>query len=344
MNESSSYSYSLAELASRIDALVKGDPDYRIDGIATLQTATADKLSFLANPAYGRYLESTEAGAVLLTPKAAEQFSGNALVLANPYLGYATLSHLFDPCPRGQVGIHDSAVVHPSACIDSTAAIGARVVIEAGAQVAAGVRLDAGVVVGADSVVGEQTHLFPNVVVYHGVTIGKRCIIHSGAVIGGDGFGLAPGPGGWHKIAQIGGVLIGDDVEIGSNTSIDRGALDNTEIRAGAKLDNLIQIAHNVVIGEGTAIASCVGISGSTKIGKGCIIAGQAGFAGHLSIADNVQIMGQGTVTKSITEPGVYSSGAGAVMPVREWRKQAVRFRQLDNMAKRLKQLENNQT
>ncbi|RRJ85100.1 UDP-3-O-(3-hydroxymyristoyl)glucosamine N-acyltransferase [Aestuariirhabdus litorea] len=333
-------SYSLEELASHIGAEVKGDTQYRISGIATLQSAQSDQLSFLANPAYARYLATTEAGAVLLNPKGAEQFSGNALIMANPYLGYAMLSHLFDPCPKAEAGVHPSAVVHPSAEVDSSAAIGARVVVEANARIEAGVRLDAGVVVGADSTVGENSHLFPNVVVYHGVSIGKRCIIQGGAVIGGDGFGLAPGPGGWHKIAQIGGVVIGDDVEIGSNTTIDRGALDNTVICAGAKLDNLIQIAHNVVIGEGTAIASCVGISGSTKIGKGCIIAGQAGFAGHLTIADNVQILGQGMVSRSISEPGVYASGAGSVMPAREWRKQAVRFRQLDDMARQLRRLD----
>ncbi|MCL6416375.1 UDP-3-O-(3-hydroxymyristoyl)glucosamine N-acyltransferase [Aestuariirhabdus sp. Z084] len=333
-------SYDLAELALKVDARVQGDQHYRVDSMANLQTATSNQLSFLANPSYAHHLETTQAGAVLLTEKAAEQYQGNALVLTNPYLGYAILSHLFDPCPIPSSGVDQSAVVHPLAQVDATACIGPNVVVAEGARIGAGVRLDAGTVIGADTVVGDNTHLFPNVTVYHGISIGKGCIIQSGAVIGGDGFGNAPGPNGWHKIAQIGGVIIGDNVEVGANTTIDRGALDNTEIRDGAKLDNLIQIAHNVIIGEGTAIASCVGISGSTTIGKRCIIAGQAGFAGHLTIADDVQIMGQGTVTKSISDPGVYSSGAGSVMPAREWRKHAVRFRQLDDLAKRLKKLE----
>nr|MDT0253868.1 UDP-3-O-(3-hydroxymyristoyl)glucosamine N-acyltransferase [Endozoicomonas sp.] len=260
-------------------------------------------------------------------------------ILDNPYLGYARLSSLFDPNRGGGAGIHPSAVVDETAVVDPSAAIGANVVVEAGVQIAAGVRIDSGTVVGHDSVLGVDVYLHRNVTVCHGVIIGDRTIIHSGAVIGGDGFGNAHSDGRWHKIAQIGGVVIGCDVEVGNNTCIDRGALGNTEIHDGVRLDNLIQIAHNVIIGENTAIAASVGISGSTTIGKNCTIAGAAGFAGHLTIADGTFISGMAMITRSITKSGSYSSGTG-FMESRDWRKNVVRFRQLDDLARRIKQLE----
>ncbi|WP_067519833.1 UDP-3-O-(3-hydroxymyristoyl)glucosamine N-acyltransferase [Endozoicomonas ascidiicola] len=333
--------YVLAELAEYCGAQVKGDRDTAISGLNTLQDARSHELSFLANPAYARYLETTQAGAVILSPKIAEDYSGNALILDNPYLGYARLSSLFDTDRGLESGVHPSAVVDGSAQIDDSAAIGANVVIEANVHIAAGARIDAGTVIGHDSVIGENVRLHRNVTICHGVSIGARSIIHSGAVIGGDGFGNAHSDGKWHKISQIGGVVIGCDVEIGNNTCIDRGALGNTEIHDGARLDNLIQIAHNVVIGENTAIAASVGISGSTRIGKSCTIAGAAGFSGHLTIADNTFISGMAMITNSIKTPGSYSSGTG-FMESREWRKNVVRFRQLDNLAKRLKKLERN--
>ena len=331
--------YTLSQLAEKCGARLQGDGDKQVSGLNTLQDAQGHELSFLANPAYARYLETTRAGAVILCPDSASGFAGNALILDNPYLGYARLSSLFDTDRGGNEGIHPSAVVDETAIVDATAAIGASVVIEAGVQIAAGVRIDAGTVVGHDSVLGAGVRLHRNVTVCHGVTIGDRTIIHSGAVIGGDGFGNAHADGRWHKIAQIGGVVIGSDVEIGNNTCIDRGALGNTEIHSGVRLDNLIQIAHNVVIGENTAIAAGVGISGSTKIGKNCTIAGAAGFAGHLTIADGTFISGMAMITRSITRAGSYSSGTG-FMESREWRKNVVRFRQLDDLARRVKQLE----
>ncbi len=331
--------YTLSELAQKCGAQVQGDPDKRVSGLNTLQNAQSHELSFLANPAYARYLATTSAGAVILSPEAAGSFTGNALVLANPYLGYAQLSSCFATDRGANVGIHPSAVVDASAFIDPSAAIGANVVIEAGVSIAANVRIDAGTVVGHDSVLGVGVHLHRNVTVCHGVTIGARSIIHCGAVIGSDGFGNAHADGRWHKIAQIGGVVIGCDVEIGTNTCIDRGALGNTEIHDGVRLDNLIQIAHNVIIGENTAIASGVGISGSTKIGKNCTIAGAAGFAGHLTIADGTFISGMAMITRSIPKAGSYSSGTG-FMESREWRKNVVRFRQLDDLARRVKKLE----
>ncbi|USE34018.1 UDP-3-O-(3-hydroxymyristoyl)glucosamine N-acyltransferase [Endozoicomonas sp. SCSIO W0465] len=331
--------YTLSELAEKCNAQLQGDADKQISGLNTLQHAQGHELSFLANPAYAKYLETTEAGAVILSPDAVSVYSGNVLILDNPYLGYARLSALFDPDRGGNEGIHPSAVVDETATVDSSAAIGANVVIEAGVHIAAGARIDAGTVIGHDSIIGSDVHLHRNVTVCHGVTIGDRTIIHSGAVIGGDGFGNAYADGRWHKIAQIGGVVIGCDVEIGNNTCIDRGALGNTEIHRGVRLDNLIQIAHNVVIGENTAIASGVGISGSTTIGKNCTIAGAAGFAGHLTIADGTFISGMAMITRSITKAGSYSSGTG-FMESREWRKNVIRFRQLDDLARRVKQLE----
>lgn len=331
--------YILSELAERCGARIQGDAQRQISGLNTLQDARGHELSFLANPAYARYLETTQAGAVILSPDSARGFSGNALILDNPYLGYARLSSLFDPDRGGYDGIHPSAVIDGSAVVDPTVQIGANVVIEAGVQIGRDVRIDAGTVVGHDSILADHVHLHRNVTVCHGVTIGARTIIHSGAVIGGDGFGNAHAEGRWHKIAQLGGVVIGCDVEVGNNTCIDRGALGNTEVHSGVRLDNLIQIAHNVIIGENTAIASGVGISGSTKIGKNCTIAGAAGFAGHLTIADGTFISGMAMITRSITKAGSYSSGTG-FMESREWRKNVVRFRQLDDLVRRVKQLE----
>ena len=333
-------SYSLSELAEKAGAVVQGNPEKRVSGLNTLQDAGSDELSFLANPAYVRYLETTKAAAVILSPEAAELYRGDALVLENPYLGYARLSVMFTSDRGAEPGVHSSVVVHPEADVHPGAAIGPNVVVEAGVQVAEGARIDSGTVIGHDSVIGTNVHLHRNVTICHGVVIGDRSIIHAGAIIGGDGFGNAHSDGRWYKIAQIGGVVIGKDVEIGSNTCIDRGALGNTEIHDGVRLDNLIQIAHNVVVGENTAIASAVGISGSTKIGKNCTIAGAAGFAGHLTIADNTFIGGMAMITRSITKPGAYASGTG-FMDARDWRKNVIRFRQLDSIARRLKKIEN---
>lgn len=332
-------SYTLAELAERAGATLKGEPETVITGLNTLQDASASELSFLANPAYARYLETTAAAAVILSPEHGKNFAGQALIMANPYLGYARLSHLFDPARGAGTGIHSSAVISATASVHSNAVIGPQVVIEDGVVIASGVHIEAGAVVGHDSVIGQDTHLGRNVTICHGVTLGERVIIHCGAVIGSDGFGNARENGRWVKIAQIGGVIIGNDVEIGSCTCIDRGALGNTVIGDGARLDNLIQVAHNVVIGKNTAIAATVGISGSTRIGENCTIAGGAGFAGHLEITDNVHIGGMAMVTRSISKPGAYASGTG-FMAAQEWRRNAVRFRQLDDLARRLKRLE----
>ena len=329
----------LGQLAEFLGATLRGDPEKQITGLATLQEAGPAQLSFLANPQYRKYLTGSQAAALLLKEADAEGFAGNALVVPDPYLAYARISHLFDPKPKASAGIHPSAVIAPDAVVDPSASIGPFVVIEAGARIGAQVTLGAHCVVGARSEIGEGGWLAPRVTLYHDVRIGKRVVIQSGAVLGGEGFGFANEKGIWQKIAQIGGVTIGDDVEIGVNTAIDRGALADTVIGNGVKLDNQIQIAHNVQVGDHTAMAACVGISGSTKIGKHCMLAGGVGLVGHIDICDNVFLTGMTMVTHSITEPGSYSSGT-AMQPAAEWRKSAARIRQLDDIARRLKQLE----
>ncbi|WP_369987786.1 UDP-3-O-(3-hydroxymyristoyl)glucosamine N-acyltransferase [Pseudomonas xanthosomatis] len=329
----------LGQLAEALGAQLKGPEALQITGLATLQEAGAGQLSFLANKQYRKFLDDTQAAAVLLKAEDAEGFAGNALIVADPYLAYARISHLFDPKPKAVAGIHPSAVVHEDAEVDASASIGPFAVIEAGARIGANVSVGAHCFVGARCVIGDGGWLAPRVTLYHDVTIGKRVVIQSGAVIGGEGFGFANEKGVWQKIAQIGGVTLGDDVEIGVNTAVDRGALSDTRIGNGVKLDNQIQIAHNVQVGDHTAMAACVGISGSTKIGKHCMIAGGVGMVGHIDVCDNVFVSGMTMVTRSITEPGGYSSGT-AMQPLAEWRKSAARIRQLDEMAKRLGQLE----
>ncbi|MDF2641121.1 MAG: UDP-3-O-[3-hydroxymyristoyl] glucosamine N-acyltransferase [Pseudomonas sp.] len=329
----------LGQLAEFLGATLRGDQDRNITGLATLQEAGPDQLSFLANPQYRKYLAEAKAGAVLLKPADADAYSGDALLVPDPYLAYARISHLFDPKPKASVGVHPSAVVADDAQVDPSASVGAFAVIESGAVIAANVTIGAHCFIGARCEIGEGGWLAPRVTLYHDVRIGKRVVIQSGAVLGGEGFGFANEKGIWQKIAQIGGVTVGDDVEIGVNTAIDRGALADTRIGNGVKLDNQIQIAHNVQIGDHTAMAACVGISGSTKIGKHCMLAGGVGLVGHIEICDNVFITGMTMVTHSITEPGSYSSGT-AMQPAAEWRKSAARIRKIDEMARRLQKLE----
>lgn len=332
-------SYRLGDIASELGAKLKGNPDTEIQGLATLQAASRGQIAFLANPSYGRYLSDTSASAVILSQSMAEQCPTNALLLDNPYLGYARLSHWFDPAPVAVPGIHPSAVVASSAKVPDTACIGPQVVVEDEVVIGENVVVGAGCVIGARCQIGEQSILRPRVTLAHDVVVGKRCYILSGAVIGSDGFGFANEKGAWHRIAQLGRVILGDDVEVGANTTIDRGALDDTIIGDGVKLDNLIQIAHNVSIGDHSAMAAMVGIAGSTSVGRHCVFGGQSGVAGHLTIADQVHLTGMTLVSGDIREPGVYSSGTSADSN-RQWRKNAVRFRQLDALARRLKELE----
>lgn len=332
-------SFPLGELAAELGAELRGDPDTDIVGIATLQAAGPSQITFLANPSYARYLADTQASAVILAPSAADQFKGNALLMDDPYFGYARLSHRFDPAPVAPPGIHPSAVVSPSAIIHDSASVGPQAVVEDDVAVGEGVVIGAGSVIGARCQLGNFSVLRPRVTLAHDVVLGKRCHILSGAVIGSDGFGFANVQGAWHRIAQIGRVVLGDDVEVGANSTIDRGALDDTAIGNGVKLDNLVHVAHNVSIGDHCAMAAMVGIAGSTEIGSHCVFGGASVVAGHLKLADQVHLTGTTMVTGNINEPGVYSSGTGYDTN-RQWRKNAVRFRQLDSLAKRIKELE----
>lgn len=332
-------SFSLSEVAKHIGGELRGEPDCMIEGIAPLAKAVSGQISFLSDSKLRRELEVTHATAVILRSEDAESFTGNAIIVPNPYLGYALVAGLFDRKPVPVAGVHPSAWVAEDAEVDPTASIGPFVSIEGGARIGPGCSIGANSSIGADSCLGEGCRIAANVHIYHGVSVGDRAIIHSGVVIGADGFGFANEKGVWVKIPQIGGVLIGDDVEIGANTTVDRGALENTIIGNGVKLDNQIQVAHNVQIGDHTAIAGCVGIAGSAKIGRHCGIGGGAGILGHLEIVDGVQVTAMSLVTKSIKEPGIYSSGT-SVEPFKLWHKNYARFGQLDEMARRLKALE----
>jgi len=332
-------SYRLGELAERIGAELRGDPDITIDRVAVLDAAGPSAVAFLANRRYRPYLESTKAGAVILGPEFVEGCPVSALVLDNPYLGYARAATLLSPIIERELGIAPSAVVDSGATVAPDASIGPHCVIEVGSRVGAGTSIGAGSFLGRGSSVGPHGHIAAAVVICRGVHIGARAILHPGVVVGADGFGIANDNGTWVKIPQFGGVRVGDDVEIGANTTIDRGALEDTVIEDGVKLDNLIQIGHNVRIGAHTAIAACTAIGGSARIGRRCTIAGAVSIAGHLEIADDVHLTATSAVPNTIGEPGVYSSG----MPIQEnraWRRNVARLRQLDEMARRLRAIE----
>lgn len=344
--------YTLADIAERFSLKLSGrdgvtvSGNVQITGLATLSSAGSSQIGFFSNVAYREQLQSTAAAAVILKENALEDCPVPCLVAANPYLAYAKISALFSALPAPASGIHPSAVVDPSAAIAASACIGPQCVVAANACVADGVVLNAGCIVGEACVIGARSYLHSRVTLYHGITVGEDVIIHSGTVIGADGFGFAPNfsaDGGWCKIHQLGGVVIGNRVEIGANTCIDRGALDDTVIGDGVIIDNLVQIAHNVKIGNNTAIVACSGIAGSTEIGENCTIAGAVGIVGHLKIADRVHITAKSLVTGSIREAGSYSSGT-ALSPTQAWRKNAVRFSQLDSLFQRVRALENNRT
>lgn len=331
--------YTLRDLAEHLGAHLLGDPLLPISALATLHNARSNELSFIANPAYKKYLSTTKAGALLINTELADDFFGNKLIVNNPYLAYAQLSSLFDFSRKQPTGVHPSAVIGDDCILGNGVAIGANAVIGRGVTLADGVIVGPGSCIGDDTQIGSHTRLAANVSIYHGVSIGANCMLHSGCVIGADGFGFAPNAGGWLKIHQLGGVVIGDDVEIGANTCIDRGALDDTRIGDGVIIDNQIQIGHNVCIGKNTAIAAHTAIAGSTTIGNNCTIAGAVAIAGHLTLADRVHITGKSMVSASITEAGSYSSGT-PLAPTKDWRKNAARFRQLDSLATRLIKLE----
>jgi UDP-3-O-[3-hydroxymyristoyl] glucosamine N-acyltransferase len=330
---------SLGELAIRHGLELRGDPERRVARVGTLQHAGPDAVSFLANPRYRKHLATTRAGAVVLEPEQADECAAAVLVSRNPYAAYARIAADLHPAPAFEPGIMAGAQVAVSAQVATDACIAPGAVVEAHARIHAGAYVGPNCVVGAGSSIGAGTRLVANVAICHGVRLGARVLVHPGAVIGADGFGLAREPEGWLKVPQLGTVIIGDDVEIGANTTIDRGAIDDTVIEEGVKLDNQIMVAHNVRIGAHTVIAGCVGISGSTTIGRNCMIAGAVGIAGHIDIPDGTVVTGLTMVSRSIPKAGVYS-GALPFDEAGRWRRNAARFRQLDALAKRLAQLE----
>lgn len=334
-------SVTLKELSLLLDGVIQGDESLVIQSVATLENAHAGQISFLANSKYRAQLEGSQAGAVLLSAKDAQDYQGTALIVKDPYVGFARVAQYLDTTPKAAEGIHPSAYIDASAQLGEGVAIGANAVIGANVILGENVQIGAGCVLGQDVIIGSNTRLWANVTVYHDVHLGQYCIIHSGAVLGSDGFGYANERGQWIKIPQTGGVRIGDRVEIGASSTIDRGALGNTEIHDGVIIDNQVQIAHNDIIGENTAIAGSTTVAGSVTIGKYCIIGGNSAIAGHLSISDGVHVSGGTNITSSIRESGVYSS-ATVAMDNKLWRRNTVRFRQLDELFQRVKTLEKN--
>ena len=323
----------LTQIAERLGGEVVGAAGEPLEGIASLEDAGPGQLTFLASAKFRARLAGTRASAVIVGPKDREATSLPRLVVANPYATYARAVALFHP-PRPVVpGIHASAVVDPAARVAASAFVGPHAVVEAGAVVGERASVGAGAFVGEGASIGEDTVLHPRAVIYHGCVVGARCILHSGAVIGADGFGMAPDAGRWVKIPQVGRAVLGDDVEVGANTTIDRGALGDTVVEEGVKLDNQIQVAHNCRIGAHTVIAGCAGIAGSTTIGRHCLIGGGAGIIGHLTICDGVTVSGMTLVTKSITEPGTYTSGT-PFMAHADWLRNAAHLRHLDRIAR----------
>lgn len=329
----------LADLAGRLGAELRGPGEPAVHRVATLESAGPECLCFFADRKYRGALAATRAGAVILAREHAELSPVPVLVSENPYLAYAKAARWLHPRPEVTGGRHPSAVVAAGASVDPSAWIGPTAVIEEGAVIGPRAYVGPGCIVAAGCVVGADSRLEARVTLCEGTRVGARALLHPGAVIGREGFGFARDGERWLRIPQLGGVVLGDDVEIGANTTVDRGALDDTVIADGVKLDNLIQVGHNCRIGENTAMAACSGVSGSTRIGRNCTIAGAVGMAGHLTIGDGVHFTGMAMVTRSIEEPGVYSSGIPA-MANADWRRNAARFRHLDELARRLKRLE----
>jgi UDP-3-O-[3-hydroxymyristoyl] glucosamine N-acyltransferase len=329
----------LAELARRFQGKARGNADVVIEGVASLQTAGPRDIAYVSDRKYLPLLATTKAGVVILTEQDETHYSGSALVVADPHLCFARVAQLLYPLPEFRPGTHPTAVVSPAAKVASSAWIGPNSVVEADAVIGEGAYIGPGCYIGSEVTIGEFTRLTAHVVIGERCVIGNKCLFKPGAVIGSDGFGFAKDGERWQKIPQIGRVLIGNEVEVGANTTIDRGALNDTVIGDGVKLDNLIQIAHNVKIGENTAMAGCSGIAGSAVIGKRCTIGGQAGIAGHIELADDVHITACSLVMSSITKPGVYSASIKAE-PVEKWRRNAVRLYHLDEIARRLARLE----
>ena len=339
----------IAEIAEVVDGQIIGEKQDRVITTASLDKANQNEVSFLNNSAYAHQLDTTNAGCVLLSATyekshwdiiAKQKDKPASWVLCrDPYLAFAKISQILDTTPLLSENINQTASIHPTARIGKNVQIGSGVVVCANTQIADNVSLGCNSFVGPDCSIDEGTILSPNVTIYHGVKIGKNCLFHSGVVIGSDGFGFANDQGLWIKIPQTGGVIIGNSVEIGANSCVDRGALNNTLISDGVKIDNLCHIAHNVEIGENSAMAAYSGVAGSTKIGRSCTLSGRSSIIGHLNIAEGTHITACTLVNRSNDKPGVFSSGTG-MQENKIWRKNVARFKQLDSMAKKLRELE----
>ena len=329
----------LGELAQRFDCELIGDPDIIIETVGSLSNAPPNALSFLASSAFKKQLPSTKAAAVITRAADAQDAATAVLINDNPYACYARMAAVICPGAIIEPGVHSSAVIAASAKVAKTSHVAANAVIEAGATIGENSYIGPGAVVGPDCVIGNDCRLNANVTFVRNVTIGDRCIFHSGSVVGADGFGNAMTAEGWIKVPQLGGVRIGNDVEIGSNTTIDCGAIDDTVIENGVRLDNLIQIGHNVHIGEHTAMATACAIAGSAHIGKRCMFAGMVGMAGHIEVCDDVVVNGKGMISKSITEPGAYASNF-PIEPVRDWNRRVAKIRRIDKLLERVSALE----
>lgn len=331
----SEFAYPLGALAERFALQLRGDAARTVRGVATLADAGPEQLGFLANPRYRAQLASTRAGVVVLRGGDAAEWSGDCLIADDPYVAFARIAALFERHPAAVPGVHPSAVVATGATVAAGASVGPFCVVEDGAVVEEGAELGPHCIVGRNCRVGAQSRLVARVTLVQDVTLGRRVLIHPGAVLGADGFGLAFQRDHWIKVPQLGGVVVGDDCEIGANTTIDRGALGDTVLEEDVRLDNQIQVAHNVSIGAHSALAGCAAVAGSARIGRYCLIGGGAGILGHLSIADRVTVTAMSLVTHSIREPGEYSSGT-PIQPNRLWRRNAARFKHLDEIARRV--------
>ena len=314
--------FTLSQIVAELGGELIGE-DAAVRAVAPAARAQAGEITFLANPKYRSEAERSAASAVIVSPDMAEHFPERSLIVAaDPYLYFAKTARLFHPADAARAGVHPSAVIEPSARVPASCEIGAHVYI------------------GENTVLGERCRILANAVVERDCTLGDDVVLHSGCVIGADGFGLAFDGGGWLKIPQTGGVSLGDDVEIGANTTVDRGAMSDTAIGRGSKLDNQIQIAHNCRIGEHTVIASCTGVSGSVSIGSYCVIGGGVGTVGHIEIADKTTIGGGTSVTHSIRESGTHYAGIYPMQPYKEWTKNAVLLKRLNEMYRKIKELE----
>lgn len=329
----------LGELAERFGLALVGDPGTVVRGVATLRAAGPDQIAFLANPAYRRHLPETRAAAVILGEADRDAAPGAVLVSRNPYADFARIAALFEPPVPRHAGIHPSAVIDPEATVEDGASIGPHVSVGPRTRIARGAIVGPGCVIGEDCVVGEGSELVARVTLVRRVRLGRRVLVHPGAVLGADGFGIAMDRGAWVKVPQLGGVVVGDDCEIGANTTIDRGALDDTVLEDGVKLDNLVQIGHNVRVGAHSAFAGCVGVAGSAKIGRHCTAGGGAIILGHLELVDHVHITAATVVTRSILKPGQYS-GLFPFDDNASWEKNAATLRQLHTLRERLRALE----